>query len=217
VVPRLILVTDPSFGDEAILRCVARVAAELPPGAFGVQLRDKARPIVSLRTFALALRTVTGRAAAWLIVNGHPRLARDVGADGVHLGGGAGAVADARAAFGRKTWVSVAAHSDDDVRRAAADGADAVLVSPIFPTRAPSRSVVAKQERGLGALRSARAVVTAAGSRMPLYALGGITAERVPGCIQAGADGVAVLRALLASDRPGAVARAIHDALPRRW
>jgi thiamine-phosphate pyrophosphorylase len=126
-------------------------------------------------------------------------------------------VAEARAAFGRTTWISVAAHSDDDVRDAVADGADAVLVSPVFPTRAPSPGAVAKRERGLGALRSARAVVAAAGSTMPIYALGGVAPERVAACIAAGADGVAVLRALLTSDRPGAVARAIDDALPRRW
>jgi|HubBroStandDraft_6_1064221.scaffolds.fasta_scaffold215859_2 thiamine-phosphate diphosphorylase len=212
--PRVLLVTDPSFGDEITLRCVVAVAAELPPGEFGVQLRDKARPRVSLRVFALALRAVTRRAGAWLIVNGDARLARDVGADGVHLGRGAGTVAEARAAFGRKTWVSVAAHTDEDVGRAAADGADGALVSPIFPTRPPSPGSAAKRERGLGALRAARA---AAGARVQIYALGGITPERVRGCARAGADGVAVLRALLASDRPAAVARAIHDALPARW
>jgi thiamine-phosphate pyrophosphorylase len=218
--PRVLLVTDPSFGDEPILRCVAAAAGALPPGALGVQLRDKARPIVSLRTFALALRTVTRRAGAWLIVNGDARLARDVGADGVHLGGdaiGAVGVPGARAAFGRKTWISVAAHSDEDVRRAAADGADAVLVSPIFPTRPPSPRSESKRGRGLDALRSARAAAGPAHSALQVYALGGITPERVARCVDAGADGVAVLRALLASDRPAAVARAIHDALPARW
>ncbi len=214
--PRVVLVTDPSFADDVIVRCVEAVAAALPPGAFCVQLRDKRRLVSSLRMMAIRLRTATQRAGARLVINGHARLARDVGADGVHLGGGAGTVADARSAFGRPAWISVAAHSDDDVRRAVDGGADAVLVSPIFATRAPrisSGSFDEKQPRGLDALRSARSI---AGKRVAVFALGGVTLERVRPCADAGADGVAVLRALLASHKPGVLARAINDVLALR-
>jgi thiamine-phosphate pyrophosphorylase len=146
------------------------------------------------------------------VINGQARLARDVEADGVHLGGGAGTAAEARAIMGRPAWVSVAAHTGDDVRHAVDTGADAVLVSPVFETRSPaiSGSGVEKRPRGLDALREARAI---AGHRVRIFALGGVTIERVRRCAEAGADGVAVLRALLASDRPGPVARVIHDAL----
>jgi len=215
--PRLVLVTDPSFGDDAIVRCAAAVATALPPGAFCVQLRDKRRSIASLRLLASGLRIATSKAGALLVINGHPRLARDVGADGVHLGGGAGTVAEARSALGRPTWVSVAAHSDEDVARAVGAGADAVLVSPIFATRSPSSFLVAgaeKAPRGLAAIRAARAI---AGARLAVFALGGVTLERVRPCADAGADGVAVMRALLANDRPAAQARAIHDVLAPRW
>jgi thiamine-phosphate diphosphorylase len=213
VSPRVLLITDPAFADETILRCVDAAARALPSGAFGVQLRDKRRPVASLRMLALALRVVTRKHGAWLVVNGDALLARDVGADGVHLGRDAGDVAAARAAFGRRTWVSVAAHSDDEARRALHDGADAALVSPIFPTRPPSPTAAPKLVRGLDALRSARAAV---GARLRLYALGGVTPERAAGCAAAGAYGVAVLRALLGSPRPAEVARALHDALPGR-
>jgi thiamine-phosphate diphosphorylase len=214
--PRVVLVTDPSFGDDTIVRCSEAAAAAVPRGAFCVQLRDKRRSVASLRLFAWRLRIVTQKAGALLVLNGHSRLARDVGADGVHLGRGAGNVADARSILGRHGWISVAAHADDDVRRAAGDGADAVLVSPIFATRAPSSSGPgpAKQPRGVGALRAAHAI---AGARLSVIALGGVTLERVRSCADAGAEGVAVLRALLASHQPGAVARAIHDVLAPRW
>ncbi len=211
--PRVVLVTDPAFADEVIVRCVERAARAMPPGTLCVQLRDKRRGPASLRLFAATLRAVTAREGAWLVVNGDPRIARDAGADGVHLGGGAGPVAGARAVLGRG-WVSVAAHSDADVARAAADGADAVLVSPIFATRPPSPGAPEKAPRGLWALRSARAV---AGRRLALYALGGVTVERAPASVAAGADGVAVLRALLASDDPGRLARALHDAIAPGW
>jgi len=209
---RVILITDPSFGDDAILRCVREVASALPAGALCVQLRDKQRLPVSLRLFALALRRATRDAGAALVINGHATLARDVGADGVHLGGG-GSVEEARAQFGGRAWVSVAAHSDDDVRRAVDAGADAVLVSPIFPTRTRSLGSIQsieKPTRGTNALRSARSL---AGTRVAVYALGGVTVDTARACVAAGADGVAVIRALLASRSPAAAARAMNGAI----
>jgi thiamine-phosphate diphosphorylase len=155
--PRLILVTDPVFGDDAIVRCVEVVAGALPPGWLSVQLRDKQRALVSLRVFASRLRLVTRAAGAALVINGDARLARDVGADGVHLGKDAGRVSDARSLCGGRIWVSVSAHSDSAVRRGIADGADAVLVSPVFPSRPPSVLAPSKEGRGLEALRSAHA------------------------------------------------------------
>jgi thiamine-phosphate pyrophosphorylase len=221
--PRLWLVTDSSFGDDAIVRCVERVSRVLERGSFAVQLRDKKRAPASLRIFASRLRVVTRDAGVFLAINGHDaealQVARDVGADGVHLGGGAGSVASARALVGPRAWVSVAAHSDDDVRRAGRERADAVLVSPIFATaaathtRASDESRARKMPRGVGALRSARAY---APREIRVVALGGITADTVASCISAGADGVAVVRALLASAQPDEVARAIDDGLRRR-
>lgn len=212
-VPRVLLVTDAGFGDDVVLDCVRRVGGSLPSGAFGVQLRDKRRPIVSLRVFAWQLRLATRAAGAPMFVNGNAQLARDVGADGVHLGGGAGTVQSARAVLHRECLISVAAHSDDDVRRAVVEGADAVLVSPVFDSRGhPPLQLERKKGRGVEAIRSARRV---APPQFFVYALGGVTAAGVPACVAAGADGVALVRGLLASDEPGRVARAIHDAFDR--
>jgi thiamine-phosphate diphosphorylase len=221
--PRIVLVTDPWFADDAIIRCVEQVAEALPSGALCVQLRDKRRLLPSLRMMAIRLRVATRRAGARLVINGQARLARDVGADGVHLGSGAGTVAEARAAMGRPTWISVAAHTDEDVRRAKDEGADAVLVSPIFATRPPTagglavvkppRLAVVKPPRGVSAIRSARSIAQG----MAVFALGGVTLDRVRACAEAGADGIAVLRALLASPRPAALARAMNDSLALRW
>ena len=216
--PRIVLITDPAFGDDVIVRCVEAVALALPTGALCVQLRDKRRLAPSLRMLACQLRIATRRVGAWLVINGNARLARDVGADGVHLGGGAGSVAEARSALGRAGWISVAAHTNDDVRGAVDAGADAVLVSPVFSTRSPRWSsaplALEKRARGLAAIVDARAI---AGARLAVYALGGVTADRVRECASAGADGVAVLRALLNSPQPGVLARSIHDSLAMRW
>lgn len=211
--PRVVLVTDRAFGDDVIERCIRAAGAALPAGALSVQLRDGSRLKGSLRLFAGRLRTVTQAVGARLVVNGDARIARDVGADGVHLGRGAGSVAEARAIL-RGAWVSIAAHSDDDVRRAADEGADAVFVSPVFPTRPPTLQARTKEARGLAAIRAARAL---AGPRTVVFALGGVTADNTQACIRAGAGGVAVLRALLASADPARVARAIDDAMSVRW
>jgi thiamine-phosphate pyrophosphorylase len=212
--PRIILVTDPAFGDDAIVRCAEAVACELPRGWLCVQLRDKKRPLVSLRVFASRLRLVTRAVGASLVINGDARLARDVDADGVHLGAGAGTVAEARAICGRAMWVSVATHSNGAVQRGADDGADAVLVSPVFPSRPPSLLEPAKEGRGVDAVRAARILV---GQRCAVYALGGVTPQNASACFAAGADGVALIRALLAAPDPVRAARALHDAFAMRW
>lgn len=213
IAPRLILVTDPFFGDERVVQCIQAAGRSLPAGALCVQLRDRQRPIVSLRIFASRLRIVTRTVGATLLINGNPRLARDVGADGVHLGRDAGTVEDARSIVGERAWISVSAHSDGAVARGVDAGADAVLVSPVFPSRAPSALAPGKEARGLQALRTARA---RAQDRAGIYALGGVNEDNARACVEAGASGVAVLRALLANPEPAHVARAIHDAMAAR-
>ncbi len=198
--PSIVLITDPTFGDDSIVGVVERAAAALPPGALCVQLRDKARGRTGLRLFASRLRLVTRRAGASLVVNGDAEIARDVGADGVHWPEGG---VRTHPASSHRMWVSVAAHSDEAVVRAVRDGANAVLVSPIFSKRA----------RGVAALRTARFLAAGAAK---IYALGGVTPDDAGACAAAGADGVAVIRALLAAADPAAAARRLHDALALR-
>src|ERR1700727_2877635 len=153
--PKIILVTDSAYGDEHIVEAVEACVSALPPGSFAVQLRDKKKEPSALRALAEKLRAVTkpgadGRGGALFLVNGHLELARDVGADGVHLGGTAIKVSDARGVVGAKAFVTIAAHSDEAVRLGAQDGADGALVSAIFasPGKAAGRGVGARGGRG---------------------------------------------------------------------
>jgi thiamine-phosphate pyrophosphorylase len=205
--PRIILVTDPSYKDERVLEVVESCVHALPSGAFAVQLRDKKKDGPSLRAFAEALRALTlpsGGPIALLLVNGDPALAREVGADGVHLGGSSIKVGDARAIFGEGAFITIAAHSDQAVKLGAKDGADGALVSSIFAS--PGKAA----GRGADALRSARAV---GGSHLAIYALGGVDRANTGECALAGAYGIAAIRALLLASDPGAEARAIYDSL----
>ena len=205
--PSLILVTDPAYSDDALVKVIEACAEVLPSGSFGVQLRDKKRHADSLRAFAMRLRLVTRRGGTWLYVNGDAQLAHDVGADGVHLGGDAMKVPAARDISGAHVFVSIAAHSDDAVRAGVRDGANAALVSAIFAS--PGKAA----GRGVEALRSARAV---APPEFAIYALGGVDRTNAAACVQAGATGVAVIRALLLASDPAAEARAIHEAMNSR-
>ena len=200
--PRILLVTDPAHDDDAIVRVVEACVAALPRGAFGVQLRDKERPRASLAAFGARLRTATrpgGEARAQLFVNGDVEIARDVDADGVHLGTDVARVESARRILGPRALVSLAAHDDAELRAALDAGASAALVSPIFAT--PGKGA----PRGLDALRSARAILRVHdphharedGAGFAIYALGGVDEGNAAACIEAGADGVAVIRALL--------------------
>jgi thiamine-phosphate pyrophosphorylase len=204
--PRILLVTDPAYGDTHIERVVQSIGEAIPGGEFAVQLRDKRRGTEAVRALAARLRSLTAAQGVPLLINRDVALAVEVGADGVHLGGdGLPGLALARQAFPRG-WISAAAHSDADVLFASDNGLDAVLVSPIYAT--PGKG----PPRGLPALESA----CACGGPLAIYALGGIDASRVAACAGAGATGVAVLRALLAADDPVAEARAILAALPER-
>lgn len=203
--PRIVLITDPAYGDRAILTTIDEVATALPPGALAVQVRDKSRPRTELAAFAASIAIIAARTGTLLVINGDPEIAHAVGAPGIHLGARTMSVAEARSRGGPGVrWVSVAAHSDDDVRAASTSGADAALVSPIFAV--PGKSA----PRGLHALEAARAL---APRSLAIYALGGIDAPRAAACRSAGAEGVAVVRALLGASDPKAEARALHDAL----
>jgi thiamine-phosphate pyrophosphorylase len=201
--PRIILVTDPTYKDDRVVEVVEQCCRALPPGVFGVQLRDRRKDTAQLRAFAERLRIVTKEHGAMFLVNGNVTLAKELEADGVHLGGSAMKVPQARALLG-DVFVTVAAHSDDAVRLGAADGANGALVSSIFAV--PGKAV----GRGVEALRSARAVAPAGFS---IYALGGVDRTNSADCARGGADGVAAIRALLLAQDPAAEARAIHESL----
>jgi len=210
--PVVILVTDSHVDLARTIEIVRAAALALGPRRLLVQLRDKENGPVVIRTAAQALRDVTRDVDALFVVNGATSIAHDVGADGVHLpwdrGGAVGArVASARRLLGEHIIVTAAVHDDEEVRAAVEGGVTGVLVSPIFAT--PGKG----PPRGVEAIESACAIVAGAHGmvRPRVYALGGVSAEGVDACAAAGANGVAVIRALYDADASsvGAVAAAL--------
>lgn len=165
-----------------------------------VQLRDPELSGRALHALGARLREATAAVGASLLVNDRLDLAIVLGAEGVHLGRRSVSIADARALLGGGVFVSVACHHLDDVARAAGEGADAAVLSPIFATPRKGAPL------GLAALRAARGRIEREGRAIALIALGGVDAGSAAACLEAGADGVAAIRADLGAALPAIAA-----------
>ncbi len=197
--PPLYLIADrATCGDRPMLDVLARA---LDAGVRLVQLREKALDRDVLETLAEQVLSLTARYDAMLLIN-EPQsrlytasvadIAVKIGAQGVHLPGGtlSRAVRD-RVEPSFLIGSSTHTHAELDC----ADGADFVTYSPIFtPGSKPGYDGVVAGLAGL-----ANAVTY---SRLPVYALGGITPQRAAKCRTTGCVGVAVMSGILAAKDP---------------
>ena len=181
-----------------------RVAAAVAGGVDMVQLRDKELPGGALFEQAMALREVV-RDRALLLVNERADVAAASGAGGVQLGEAAMATELVRTIVGGDAVIGRSVHSVDGAQKAAASGADFLLVGAMFATR----SHPGEEPSGPGLLERVRA----AGVAVPLLAIGGITADNIAGVMAAGASGAAVITSVLASDDPETAARRLKSAM----
>jgi thiamine-phosphate pyrophosphorylase len=138
------------------------------------------------------------RSGGVFIVNDHADIAKAVDADGVHLGQDDLPVEYGRKVLGEGKLIGISTHSVEQAREAEAAGADYIGFGPLFPTTTKD----AGPHQGVENLRSLRNAVT-----LPVLAIGGITPDNLAEVMQAGADGVAVISAVLSAPDPGAVAR----------
>ena len=173
---------------------VDAVLAAVSGGVRLVQLRERDLPEAEVGALARRLLERLRGTGVSLLVNGHPAVALALGI-GLHMPAEAPAMVSTKPAlYGR------AAHDEVEVRRALADGVSYLVVGPVFPTG----SKPGHPGAGLEAL-SRLATVAAP---VPVFAIGGVTPERVGSVLAAGAHGVAVRSAILGARDP---ARAAHD------
>jgi len=194
--PRLMLIVEAA--DATTRRDV--IATALAAGVDAVQLRDRRVAGGVLLAAACALREITGAANAVLLVNDRIDVALAADADGVHLPAASFPVAAARRLLGPDAWIGRSTHAPHEVEAAAADGADYVVLGPIFAT--PSKEPFGAP-LGVAALPVGRGTT-------PVIAIGGINAENVGVTRRAGAHGVAVIRAILDAADPAAATRALR-------
>lgn len=202
-----------TFVDTAYLRgrAPAVVARQLCDGGSDViQLRAKNSTPAEVLALAKDILPVTRRAGVPLVINDHPEIASETGAECCHLGQedffDAGhtrvsqlpAVAS-RTAAGSRLWIGLSTHAPAQAQRALAAGADYVAIGPIYATgtKPTARPVT------LDYVRWAAATVT-----IPWFAIGGINLQTVDNVLQAGARRICVVSAIL--DAPD-IARACRE------
>lgn len=187
--------TELSFVDLAEKLCAG--------GARLLQLRVKDLSTRDFLAAAQEVRDICRRYNCLLIINDRADVARAVDADGVHVGQEDLPLAAARKAIGPGKIVGVSTHDPQQALEAERGGADYIGFGPLFGTNTKATGYTA---RGLDQLREIRTLVA-----IPIVAIGGVTVERAPSALTAGANAVAMISDLvLAEDVSAKVRRTLH-------
>lgn len=213
---RLYCILDLGYTAEAR---AAQVTADLLTGGADIlQLRAKGHDLATIRRVAEILIPLCRAAGVPFILNDHPQLAGELGADGVHIGQDDGSLEAAKAAFLRG-WRSAtqrdapapligrSTHSLDQAHAALAEGFGYIGFGPLFPT--PTKA----GRPGIGLL-DIGAMEAAVGVEIPAFCIGGITRTTLPGVLAAGARRVVIVSDLLQSEDIAAATAAAKSALP---
>jgi thiamine-phosphate diphosphorylase len=162
----------------------------LDAGVRFFQYRDKTGTRKSIYETSLLLSRIARDAQACFIVNDHADIAVAADADGVHLGQDDLPIEYARKLVGKDRSIGISTHSLEQARAAEREGADYIGFGPLFPTATKD----AGQAQGIHTLSVIRQAVS-----VPIIAIGGITHDRIREVIVNGANGVAVISAILAA------------------
>ncbi len=161
---------------------MTRLEAKLGDGLRLLQLREKSLPRDELRELARRVTALAHAHGAKVLLNGDIELAQEVGADGVQLTATQLAGLHERPAV---DWCGASCHNAAELRRAEALGCDFALLSPVLPTLS---------HPGAPHLSWENFAAIAAGSSIPVYALGGLTRGDMQAAWQHGAHGISLLR-----------------------
>lgn len=195
----LYLVTDPKLSGGDL---PGKVEAAIQGGVTLVQLREKAADSRQFLETALQVREVTDRYGIPLIINDRIDIALACNAAGVHLGQQDIPCKIAREILGPHKLIGVTAKTVEQAIQAERDGADYLGCGALFPSGAKPEA----QPMTLSTLSEILASV-----HIPVTAIGGINAENVHLPVEAGANGVAVVSAILGQPDVSAAARKLRE------
>ena len=194
---RLCLVTDRALAGGRSVLDVALAAAQ--GGATMVQLREKEATTRAFVEEARALKAMLTPLGVRFLVNDRLDVALAVDADGLHVGQDDLPVAEARRLLGPGKIVGLSITELEQARAADAAAADYLGVGPIYRQQTKDD---ASPPLGVAGLRAIRDL-----TQKPIVAIGGLTPDNSAPVIAAGADGLAVVSAIVAADDPEAAAR----------
>lgn len=201
----LYLVTDRRLAGGK--RTLDIVEAAVKGGVTCVQLREKSAPTREFIAEATAVRDFLRRVDIPLIINDRLDVALAVEADGLHLGQTDMPLETARRIAGSSLIIGVSAESVRDAVEAENAGADYISASPVFST--PTKTDTAPP-LGLEGIKEIRRRVA-----LPLVAIGGLNPENIEAVIQSGADGVAVVSAIVCATDPAEAARRLKKRIQK--
>lgn len=181
-------------------RFVETVEKSIKGGARIVQLREKDTPEDEIIELGSELLKVTKKYNVPLIINDSPELAREIGADGVHLGGDDASISNAREILGDDSIVGVTCYNEIARGLKAVEyGADYVAFgTPYYTPTKPER-----EPTSIEILREAVGLI----NNIPVFAIGGITKENAGPILETGVDGIAVITNIFGSPDPESATR----------
>jgi thiamine-phosphate diphosphorylase len=185
--PLLCLITDP-----AVPNLVTRVETALSAGVNMLQLRGHTLSAAEVYRLALVLRPLCQRHQAIFLINDRIDVGLVTGADGFQLGVRSLPLAVARQLIGEDYLLGASVHSCEEALVAKAGGADFLLAGTIFA----SHTHLGEPPRGTDLLNAIKQRLPTC----PVLAIGGITQANAKRVMEAGADGIAVISAILGSD-----------------
>lgn len=196
----LYLVVDPSIPSSQLLEIVQE---SLRGGVDILQLWSASQERSRVLRLARNLMTLAKQHDVPLLINNDVRLAEEVGADGVHLDEYQVTPAEVRRKLGAHGIVGYTLGNDlDRLRWADAVGADYVSFCAVFPTSSVTQCEIVP----LDSVRSAKAI-----TKKPVFASGGIDLNNAHLVLEAGADGIAVISAILKAEDPEKAARSFKE------
>lgn len=173
-----------------------------------MQLRAKGMPVEAVRGLAHRLQPLCREAGCLFIVNDYPEIARECGADGVHVGQDDGALEEVRKIVGEGMLVGRSTHSPEQALAAHAEGADYIGFGPLFPTGTkPGRPAIG--------LEDVRRVGEELGD-YPVFCIGGINGDSLDRVLEDGAKRVVIVSWLLLHEDPAGAACGVIQKLAGR-
>jgi thiamine-phosphate pyrophosphorylase len=199
--PSLLLITDRR---NTALPLEEVIDQALHAGCRWIMVREKDLATAELRPLIETIQAAAAQFGATLSINGDFTAASICGVRAVHLPRG-NPVATIRRVMGADTLIGVSAHSAEEAILAVAEGANYVTASPVFETQSKPGYGPALEAEGLAAIVAA--------VKVPVLALGGVSAQNAGDCVRAGAGGVAVMGSVMRSPTPGQVVADLIAAL----